>query len=304
MKTRQQFLLILIFTVLFLGNAGHFMLSQVFTNYQARSSDSSRNSDTKANLHNAYLGCKAFWANEGTSKTCTVSMIANEEYGYVQSQEVKIHGSGTENDLCAVAWNQGNSEIFKMDSTGQIKEYLDKIRIYQNLLPRQFVYHSIILILPITTMILTLWAGGDFILRKKRKYSYLWVVIAFCWAFIAVITFGLAGSDYAYSTMGPGIFSMLLVVPPLFSALRASSLIRWGKQIERAKDLPDYLENHSAKKLKNSGICLIGVMGILLAVNITVLITRTSQLSFQRKSKVLSKAIHLSFNSCAYISGS
>ena len=260
MKIRQQFLFILIFAVFLLGNAEYLILPQVFTSTKVRAF----NSDTKANLHNLYLGCRVFWADEGDSKTCTVSMAANEEYGYIQSQMVKIYGSGTKYDFCAVSWHQANSEIFKMDSTGQIKEHPDK---YTKLLPRQLVYHSSILILPIATIILTLWAGGGSILRRKRKYPHLWVgIITFCWAFIAIITIGLAGSDYTYFTLGPGIFSILLFIPPLFSVLRASSLISWGTQIERAKDLPVYLENHSAKKLKKSGIYLLRTMGALLVL--------------------------------------
>jgi len=263
MKIRQQFLFILIFALFLLGNTWHFMLPQVFTSTKIRHPSS----DTKSNLHNMYLGCHAFWADEGDSKTCTVSMVANEEYGYIQSHGVKIYGSGTKNDFCAVAWHQGNSEIFKMDSTGQIKEHLDKIWIYEQFFPRHFVYYSCVLILPIATMFLTSWAGGYLILERKRKFPILiHIGIIFGWLFIVLITSGFAGSDYFYYVFG-GPFGFFLGIPVIYSISRAFSLIGWGNQIERAKDLPDYLENHSAKKLQKSGSYLLGVVGVLLALN-------------------------------------
>jgi len=338
MKIRQQFLFIFIFALFLLGNAGHFMLPQVFTSYKARS----YSSETKANLHNMYLGCQAFWADEGASTVCTVSMIANEEYGYIQSQDVKIYGSGTKNDFFAVAWNQRNNILHDIDSRGAINEQSEalknilnknppeKIWIYEKVFPRHLVYYSIILILPIATMFLTFWAEGSSILRKKRKspslihigaivgsvigviigwvvivYKDLYVVIFFLlmilifiilttwlilrikrkspslihigisigvvfgWLLIALITSGFGGSDYSYYVGFGKPFGIFLFIPVIYSFLRASSLIRWGKQIEAGKELPEYLENQNAIALKKSGKYLYGVIGVLLAVNIT-----------------------------------
>ena len=340
MKIRQQFLFILIFALFLLGNAGHFMLPQVFTSYSARAFSS----DTKANLHNLYLGCKAYWADEGSPEICTVKKVSSEEYGYVQSQEVKIYGSGTENDFCAVAWHQGNSMPFEINYLGSIvekSEFIyeklnknppDKIRVYEKLLPRHFVYYSWVLILPLMVVKLTSWAGGYPILRRKRKspsliqigtiigsivgviFGWLFIVskdfyiaifvllmiliivilavwaraylllrrkrkspslihigitvgIIFGWLFIALVTSGFAGSDYSYYVGFGEPFGLFLGIPVIYSISRAFSLIGWGNQIERVKDLPDYLKNHRAKKLKKSGICLLGVVGVLLALN-------------------------------------
>ena len=336
METRKRILLILIFAVLFLGNTGHFILPQVFTSYKVRS----YSSDTKANLHNIYLACKAHWADHGPDQSCNREIASATTYGYVQSQEVKIYGSGTENDFCAFAWHLGNREIFTMNSFGTISRQAkafskytfntnppDKIWIYEKFLPRHLVYYSIILLLPIATMILTAWAEGYYILRRKRKTPSLnhigaivgsatgviigWVIIVaidwyvvilfllmililiiltawlilrrkrkppslfqigintgivFGWLFIALITSGFAGDDYTYSVGFGKPFGVFFGIPVVFSISRASSLIRWGKQIERAKDIPDYLENQNAKKLKKSGTYLLGVIGVLLVL--------------------------------------
>ena len=279
MKVRQQFVFILIFALFLLGNAGHFMLPQVFTNSQGRSFSGT----TKANLHNMYLACNSFWAAEGDSKTCTVSIATRKEFGWFQSQEVKIYGSGTKNEFCAFAWSQGNNILHKIDSRGTIDERAEafkkilnkappnKIRVYEKLLPRHFVYYSWVLILPLMVVKLTSWAGSSSILMKKRKlFSYLTVGLIFViWAFISLAAFLLAFDSYLWH---PYTFYMLLVIPLIFSALRASSLIEWGKQIETGikigEELPDYLKNQNAEKLKKSGNYLYGVIGILLVVNI------------------------------------
>ena len=263
MKIRQQFLFILIFALFILGNAGHFMLPQVFTSSQGRTPSGT----TKANLRNMYLVCNSFWAAEGDSKTCTVSIATQKEYEFLPYKEVKIYGSGTKNDFCAVAWHQANSEVFKIDSVGTIEEHQNNIWVYEELFPRHLNYYSSILILPIATIILTIWAGGSSILRKKRKFPYLTEGLIFViWAFISLVALFLAADDYLWY---PTALYMLLVIPPILSFSRASSLIRWGNQIETGKELPEYLENHSSEKLKKSGKYLYGVIGILLVVNIT-----------------------------------
>ena len=333
MKIRQQFLLILIFALFLLGNAGHFMLPQVYTSTKTRAFSS----DTKANLHNVYLACKSYWSDQGPDQSCNREIASATTYGYIQSQEVKIHGSGTENDFCAFAWHLGNREIFTMNTLGTISSQTeafskntfntnqpDKIWIYENFLPRHLVYYSIVWVLPIATMFLTFWgkgnqvlilrgicwalialisltfivltaggfrilplifiiltllAGSILIMRGKRKYFNLWAgVIAFCWAFVVLVTsefaqFGIvlirsALNDFNYYVNFRDYY-VFLYIPVIYSISRAFSLIRWGKQIETGKKLSVYLKNQNAKKLKKSGAYLFGVIGILLAVNFT-----------------------------------
>lgn len=275
MDTRKRILFILIFAVLFLGNTGHFMLPQVFTNWSQRHPDS----DTKHNLHNLYLACHAYWADEGSSETCNVNKASIEEYGFIQFKGVMIHGSGTKNKFCAVAWHQDTSHIFRITSAGQIEEQSEisidkniftaeppnKIWIYEEFLPRHFVYYSSVLILPLMIVILTSWAGGYTILKKKRKFPKLISIgVITGWMIIALITSGFAGDDYSYLAGFGQSFGVFLYIPVIFSISRAFSLVRWGKQIQSGIDLPGYLENHDSKKLKKSGIYLLVAIGAVL----------------------------------------
>lgn len=275
METRKRILFIFIFAALFLGNTGHFMLPQVFTNWQQRHPDSA----TNAHLHNLYLACHAYWSDEGSSATCTVKKASLDKYSFIQSKGVMIHGSGTKNKFCAVAWHQDTSHISSIDSAGQIKEqseiFIDKniftidppnkIWIYEEILPRHFVYYSFVLILPLMMVILTSWAGGYTILRKKRKFPKLISIgVITGWLLIALITSGFAGDDYSYLAGFGDSFAGFLCIPVIFSISRASSLIGWGKQIQSGIDLPGYLENHDAKKLKKSGIYLLVAFGSVL----------------------------------------
>jgi len=269
MKSRQQFLFILIFTLFLLGNAGHFMLPQVFTSTKTRA----YSSDSKAHLHNLYLACNSFWANEDASKTCTIG-IAKKEYGYFQSQYVNIYGSGPKNDFCAFAWHQKNGVVFSIDSVGRINLYLgmepmepqDNIWIYDSRLLWRVIYYSPILILPLATIILTLWAGAGSILSKKRIG-----VNAIAWALISFIAVSMPSGS---QTSNSGRILMFIFTAPifLFSALWASSLIEWGMEIGKGKNLPDYLKNQNATALKTSGIYLYRVIGILLAINVIYLL--------------------------------
>ncbi|MEE8268527.1 MAG: prepilin-type N-terminal cleavage/methylation domain-containing protein, partial [Nitrospinaceae bacterium] len=57
-----------------------------FTQYKARGYDS----DAKSNLHNIYLACKAYWADEGSAATCVNNYYTLTTYGYIQSADVSI----------------------------------------------------------------------------------------------------------------------------------------------------------------------------------------------------------------------
>ena len=274
------------------------MVSKVFTIYEGRS----YNSHTKYNLKNMYFSCRAFWADEGDSKTCTVSMVANEEYQYVQSRDVVIFGSGVRNKFCAIAWHLGNNQVFKMDSVGTSSglsdffideniltiDPLNKIWIYEKLTARHLFYYSIFLILSFATIALTAWSGGYPILSRQRKFSVLIVLeTTFNWLFIALLMIGfLIDRHIFWELLGP-----LLGIPVIYSISLAFSLIRWGRQIESGKELPDYLTNHSAEKLKKSGAYLLGVMVILLALNYMY---SNSYLNYQNRAVKFSKEMESS----------
>jgi hypothetical protein len=270
MRTRKQFLFILIFALFLLGNVGHFVLPQIFTNTTVRHPDSR----AKSSLHTMFLACNDYWADKGYAETCTINKAFIAEYGFYQDQWTIIHGSGTKDNFCAIAWPQDTNRIFRIDWRGTIREESkffyaklnknppNKIWIYEEFLPRHFIYFSSALILPLMTIILTLWAGGYPILRGKRIFPRLIAVgVIVGWTLISLITIGFDSYNFLY-------------IPVIFSIWRAFSLIGWGNQIEiinkfligREKDLPDYLKNQNAKTLKKSGIYLLGIIGVLSAL--------------------------------------
>ena len=80
------------------------------------------NSDTQAILHNLYLSCKAYWADNGASSACATSDITSTTYGFTSSPEMTITiGTGIEKVFAATAAN-GNvpGVTYSIDSAGTI----------------------------------------------------------------------------------------------------------------------------------------------------------------------------------------
>jgi len=77
-------------------------------------------SDAKDNLHNIFLACKAYWADNGSDAVCTSMKIKSTLYGYIQSADVSISANGPENDFSATAQNTNSENTFRMDSNGTI----------------------------------------------------------------------------------------------------------------------------------------------------------------------------------------
>ena len=80
------------------------------------------NSDTQATLHNLYLSCKAFWADNGESSACSTADITSTSYGFTASPEMTITiGTGTEKDFFATAANANVPGVtYTVDSAGTI----------------------------------------------------------------------------------------------------------------------------------------------------------------------------------------
>ena len=75
----------------------------------------------KANLHNVFLACKAYWADNGSANNCTPAIASQpEEYGYIQSADVVVSGSGPETDFLVIAKNNNSDNTFSIDSNGTI----------------------------------------------------------------------------------------------------------------------------------------------------------------------------------------
>jgi hypothetical protein len=80
-------------------------------------------SDTKSNLHNVYLACKAYWADHGGEKSCDRPVFTLTTYGYIQSQDVRIEASGREKDFRGLATNINTDKWFWMDKLGSIQPF-------------------------------------------------------------------------------------------------------------------------------------------------------------------------------------
>ena len=80
------------------------------------------NSDTQAILHNLYLSCKAYWADNDTSSACATADITSMTYGFSVSPEMTITiGAGTEKDFAATATNVNMPGVtYSIDSAGTI----------------------------------------------------------------------------------------------------------------------------------------------------------------------------------------
>ena len=89
-----------------------------FNQYKARAYDS----DAKANLHNIYLACKAYWADEGSIISCTDTIAVGTAYGYIQSTNVSISAAGDETAFVASGMNTNSTNSFSMNSLGAISK--------------------------------------------------------------------------------------------------------------------------------------------------------------------------------------
>ena len=88
-----------------------------FNQYKARAYDS----DAKANLHNIYLACKAYWADNGSAAVCGTDEATATAYGYLQSQNVSISSpSVVETLFSATAANTNSTNTFTINSNGAI----------------------------------------------------------------------------------------------------------------------------------------------------------------------------------------
>ena len=86
-----------------------------FNQYKARAYDTA----SKADLHNIYLACKAYWSDEGSSADCTDELAGGANYGFAPSTGVTVNASGDETAWTATATHTDNT-TFTMDSSGNV----------------------------------------------------------------------------------------------------------------------------------------------------------------------------------------
>lgn len=88
-----------------------------FNQYKRRAYDS----DSKSNLHNMYLACKAYWAEQGSASACSLTQATSTSYGYVQSSDVSVAITGTTEDgFAAAAQHTSSTRSFVISPTGAI----------------------------------------------------------------------------------------------------------------------------------------------------------------------------------------
>jgi len=89
-----------------------------FNQYKSRAYDS----DAKSNLHNVYLACKAYWADEGSSASCTANSYTRTTYGYIQSADVSIEGEGIEVSFTGTGHNTNSTNSYSINNLGTISQ--------------------------------------------------------------------------------------------------------------------------------------------------------------------------------------
>jgi type IV pilus assembly protein PilA len=80
-------------------------------------------SDAKANLHNIFLACKAYWSDTAGTSDCATGTITQASYGYVQSTNVEIGiTAATESAFSATAKHTSDSSsiTYTVDFNGNI----------------------------------------------------------------------------------------------------------------------------------------------------------------------------------------
>jgi len=118
LKNAKGFTLIeLLIVIAIIGILAAIAIPQ-FNQYKARAYVS----DVKSNLHNLYLACKAYWADNGSGVSCDATKAQGTTYGYVQSAAVSyVNSGGFETDFTATAENTNAAgKQFSIDNKGTI----------------------------------------------------------------------------------------------------------------------------------------------------------------------------------------
>ena len=87
-----------------------------FNQYKSRAYDS----DAKANLHNLFIACKAYWADMGAGRNCNTTTAGETTYGYMQSPRVSINANGTDWVFAATATHLDSARTFYLTDSGSI----------------------------------------------------------------------------------------------------------------------------------------------------------------------------------------
>lgn len=117
LKNEKGFTLIeLLIVIAIIGILAAIAIPQ-FSAYKTRAYDS----DAKANLHNIYLACKAYWGDYTSDQSCDLATATKDSYGYNQSTNITLTiGTGDETNFAATAVHSSSSNTFAINSSGNI----------------------------------------------------------------------------------------------------------------------------------------------------------------------------------------
>ena len=87
-----------------------------FNQYKERAYDTA----SKADLHNIYLACKAYWSDTGSDQTCNLAEASGANYGFAPSPGITVSASGNETGWSATAKHASSSTTFSMNASGNI----------------------------------------------------------------------------------------------------------------------------------------------------------------------------------------
>lgn len=88
-----------------------------FIEDKARAHDAASKSD----LHNLYLACKAYWAENSSNDNCTLAKATESTYGLVQSGGVSLSiTTTTEAAFAATASHASSTTSYSIDSAGNV----------------------------------------------------------------------------------------------------------------------------------------------------------------------------------------
>ena len=115
-KNEEGFTLIeLLIVIAIIGILAAIAIPQ-FNQYKARAYDTA----SKADLHNLYLACKAYWSDSGSDQSCNLAEASGANYGFAPSPGVTVSAAGNETGWSATAKHASSSSTFTMNASGNI----------------------------------------------------------------------------------------------------------------------------------------------------------------------------------------